>query len=502
MKENNHPSLWSFIILSLLLGFITLWVTQHNYLNDSALLRWSKLLTVLDSPEIHLEYIGLMHPHVPIYLLAPFYYIKELATPAAPYLLSVICGGLLLMIWNYHLQIKRFGPRSRLALITLTALNPVFLWSITTGSEKAFSLMLFYLFCFAVLRTLLQRDTRAIILLAGALCIYFFVDERAFFIVVAFIPLIPLIAPPQMLKDSTLSVFIIIALPVVLAIASWFYLNWIFQGDSNNFLTSPDSTFLGVRMSSGDSMWLIHYGGQFILSTLVALVTAIACFPSIIWYTYSVWRSSRLRRGIEVYFMVPVIATGLATSHFFISHPAEMLFLLTAGTMVGLLYLPRVQQRQKIIASSLLIVSNIASGVLFFWQPSHDMLQWRQAMMGITVTSAYETERQLGNWLSGERHPTLIDDRAAYRIIAARGDTKGLILSFTPEFKLALKRSIPDVKQIVVMNPANRRSYLDRITLRHPDLYQNGLPGYKVVYQRQDWKVYRKRPLQLSGRKL
>ncbi len=72
---------------------------------------------MLDASEVHLEYIGLMHPHVPIYLLAPFYYLPGLATPAAPYLLSVLCGGLLLAIWNYHLRLKRYGARSRALLL-------------------------------------------------------------------------------------------------------------------------------------------------------------------------------------------------------------------------------------------------------------------------------------------------------------------------------------------------------------------------------------------------
>lgn len=496
IQKNNRPSLRSFLILSLILGFISLWVTGHNYLNDSALLRWSKLLTILDAPEIHLEYIGLMHPHIPIYLLAPFYYIKGLATPAAPYLLSVLCGGLLLTIWNYHLQTKHYGRLTRFIFIALTTLNPLFLWSVTSGSEKALSLVMFYILCFSVLRTLLQRDTRAIILLAGALGIYFFVDERAFFIAVAFLPLIALIAPPKMLEDSALSVFLIITLPIVFAIASWFYLNWIFHGDASSFLTSPDSTFLGTRMSSGESAWLLRYGGTLFLSTLIALITAITCFPSIIWYTYNVWRSARLRRGLEVYFLIPVIATGLATSHYFISHAADMLFLLTAGTMIGLLYLPVLNRQKKIITATLLLVSNITSGALFYWQPSPDMLQWRQAVTGQTIRSVFEDERQLGLWLSREQRPTLIDDRAAYRIIAARGSTKDFVLSFTPEFKLALKRPFPVIEQIVVMNPAHQRAYLDRITQRYPDLYQHGMTGYKLVFQSGPWNVYRKISLQ------
>ena len=491
-QKSNWPSVRSLVLFSLLLGAFSLWVTGHNYLNDSALLRWAKLLTVLDSSDIHIDYIGLMHPHIPIYLLTPFYYLKGLATPAAPYLLSVVSGALLLALWNYHLRLKRYGILIRILLVTLAALNPLFLWAITSGSEKALSLLMYYLFCFAILRTLLHRDTRAIILLAGSLSIYFFIDERAIFLAIAFFPLIPLIAPKRMLDDSTLSVFILIALPIVLAIGSWFYLNWTFHGDARTFLTSPDSTFLGVRLVSGESLWLLNYGGTLLQSTIITLGIAFACFPSILWFTYTVWRSPRLRRGLEVYFLVPVIAVGLATSSFFIAHPAEILFLLTAGTMVGQLFLPRVQRRQKMITAVLLVLSNVVCGSLFYINPSPDMLQWRQAVTGKMLEPSYEAERELGDWLSSQTRTTMIDDRAGYRIIAARGNTHNLLLSFVPEFKMALKHSVPDVEQIVVLNPSHKRAYLDRITLRYPDLYHNGMPGYETVLQRGAWKVYRR----------
>jgi len=78
-------------------------------------------------------------------------------------------------------------------------------------------------------------------------------------------------------------------------------------------------------------------------------------------------------------------------------------------------------------------------------------------------------------------------------IIAARGDTKGLLLSYMPEFKLALQQADPGVAQILVINPAHWGASADRITQHYPDLYRKGLPGYSLVFQSGDWKVYRQR---------
>ncbi len=490
-RKISPASLWSFLTPTLLLGGLALWILGHQYLNDSALLRWTKLLSVLDASEVHLEYIGLMHPHVPIYLLSPFYYLPGLATPAAPYLLSVLCGGLLLAIWNYHLRLKRYGPQSRTLLIFLAAANPLFLWAVTNGSEMALSLLMYYLFCFAVLRTLLQRDSRAIIMLASALAGYFFVDERAFFLVVAFFPLIPMVAPPSMLRESPLSVFFVISLPVALAIASWFYLNWIFHGAARTFITALDSSFLGARLHSGESDWLLGFGGAWLLPTLAALLLAVASFPAMIWQAVVVWRSQRLRRGELVFFLVPVLAVGVASSSSFIEHLVEMLFLLNAGCMVGLLLLPRASQRQKMLAAGFLLLGDLSGGCLLFWYPSADMLQWREAVTGQDSAMNYPAERRVGDFLAVNRLPTLLDERAGYRIIAARGDTKGLLLSYMPEFKLALQQADPGVAQILVSNPAQRRAYLDGITQQYPDLFADGMPGYHLAYPGDDWRVYR-----------
>ena len=492
----SQVSLWSLLLPSLLLGGLAAWLLEHQYQNDSALLRWSTLLAVLDAGELHLEYIGLIHPPVPIYLLTPFYYLPGLATPASPYLLSVLCGGLLLAMWNYHLRLKRYEASLRVLLLGLTAANPLFLWVMTSGSEKALSLLMYYLFCFSILRTLLQRDSRAIIMLASSLAGYFFVDERTFFLTLAFLPVIPMVAPPNMLREAPLSVFFVISLPVVMAVASWFYLNWIFHGAARNFITAPDSSFLGKLLHSGEYPWLVNYGGDWLVPTLIALLLAMAAFPVLIWQVLVVWRSPRLHRGVLSFSLVPVLAVGVATNSYFLGHPMEMLFLLIAAAMVGLLLLPRPSQQQKTLAAGLLLLGDLTGGLLFYGQPSRDMLQWRLALSGQVSDEVYEEERNLGRFLASNRMPTLLDERAAYRILAARGDARDLVLSYTPEFKLALQRADPAVAQILVSNPHRNQNSRDAISEQYPELFLEGLPGYRLVYEGMDWRVYRRLEMQ------
>jgi len=481
-----------FLVTAALLGLATLWLLGHNYINDIALLRWSLVLTVFDTPEVRLENIGLMHPHVPVYALIPFYYSKILATPAAPYLVSVLSGALLLTIWNYQLKINRYSDGMRYLMVAVVMTNPLFLWVVTTGSGRALSLLCFFLICFAIMRTLLQRDTRGVILLAGSLGAYFFVDEKAFFVVIAAVPLLPLIASPKMLRESPLGVYVLILLPAVFSILSWFYLNWIFHGDAETFLTAPDSEFLAARLTSGESLWLLRYGGTLATASIIVVLSALAMFPALGWQLYAVWHTGRLRHGIGVYFLIPVVAAAIATAGFYLGHPAEMLFLLLAGVMLGMLVMPRNKLQQRQVAVALLLLGNLLTILLFYYQPSGDMRNWQQAMSGRQLEQQYAEELRLGRWLAVGDRATLIDERAGYRVIASRGGSGDLLLSHMPEFKFALKHDVPSVEQLVVMNPKHKEAYLDRVTQRYPRLFNDGMPGYARVYSGKQWAVFRR----------
>jgi hypothetical protein len=61
-----------------------------------------------------------------------------------------------------------------------------------------------------------------------------------------------------------------------------------------------------------------------------------------------------------------------------------------------------------------------------------------------------------------------------------------------PEFKLALQRADPAVAQIVVSDPRQRRADMDAVTQQYPELYRDGLPGYRLIFRSRDWYVYRR----------
>lgn len=491
-KIGARSSLAIFLIAAVAFSGIVLWLLHHQYGNDFALSRWAKVVEVLGAEQFRFEYLGLLYPHFPIYALIPFYHLPGLRDVAAPYLLSVLIGAGLLALWNQHLAQKGYGLGLRLLLIALVAVHPFFLWSMTTGSQNALSLVMFYLLYLAISRLIHEQDTRSFIALAVVLAVYFFVDERTSYLFIGLLPLIPLIVPRRMLAESITSVYVIIAAPLLIVMLSWAYLSWIFQDDAWVFLSSPASAFRGAFADAPYVPWLRLYGGTYLASLAAILVTAALAFPVLLWLLYHSARHALLLRATIVLFAHPIIAATLASANYFLAHPADMLFLFGAGYMAGTVLIPRESPKARAIMLVLLVAGCIGGWATFLMTPTADMDRWQQALRTRLPDSAYDADRELARWLDWSSAPTLIDDRLGYRAVAFRSDTSGLILPFSKEFKLALMQRPLTVPQVAVPDPRPGLGGQDLINQRFPELYQKGLPGYRLVYDHGHWRVYRR----------
>lgn len=497
MKDRNSmlPAVWIGFSVTVLLGLTTLWILSNGYFNDQALSRWTQISTILGASELRLESIGLLYPHLPIYLLIPFYYLPGMSTPLSSYLLSTLIAGLLLSIWYRHLRRNHFQPAMAAILVLLVAAHPVFLWAVSTGTEKSLSLLLFYLMCLACIRMQRIGDLRAIIMLGGILSLFFFVDERTAFLFIALLPLLPFLAPLRMLKTSIPSTFILITLPVTISVLAWIYLNWLFHGDPLHFMNSPESAFIGATQNANASPWLDAYGGQPFKAFWLSLGLLLLSTPVFAWMLWRLRGRMRLLISVAILGLHPLLAAAIATQLYFSEHPLDFVFLTLAAFMAAVMLLPRTRQQTAWLPVVWLLASWAGGWLALSVKPTIEMQAWQQAFSGVEQPVADASDQRVGLWLAQNREITLIDSRSGYRIIAARGDAEGMWLPFMHEFKLAERIYPSHVEQIVVANPLDPKGRHDRITSRFTDLYYFGQPGYRLVLDDPPWRVYRRSDL-------
>ena len=492
--QANSRLLALFVFLPILVGLsmATIWVIAHQYTNDIAYMNWARISAILSAPEVRLEDLGLIYPHIPLYQLIPFYYLPGLNSFDAPFFATVFVGSALLAVWFRHLQQRGYSLTISLVLLVTIVLHPQFLWAITSGTEKALSLFLFYLLCYSCVRMVHVGDVRAFIMLGCVMAIFFFVDQRTFYLFLALLPMIVLIAPQRMLKDSILSVYASISLPLLIALCSWMYLNWLITGDSLQFIHDEGSGFLGAKHKANEFQWLQLTGGQFFEPLVLASIYSLLSYPVLIWFLYKSYRHKLLLRGALVILLHPLIAIALATQYFFLNHPANITFLYSAGLMAFFILMPRLKKTDQKVVIVLLLLSNLSGWATFSWWSTDEMKNWQTALVGEMVEPNHLADKKLGKWLRDNPEQTMIDLRVGYRAVVERRSMDQLVLPFMKEFKVAVKKRDAQIEQIVVINPEHDEARRDRVSQHFNTLYLNGIAGYKRVYDQDYWRVYRR----------
>jgi len=484
-----------FLLFSVaLLGAGTVWLLSNDFHLDAATERWAQVLSALGASHVLLENLTFLTPHIPLYLLVPFYYIPGLDTGAAPYLVSLLAAGFLLYLWLRDMKEVETSRIRVLILLVLVMMHPAFLWAATSGDHIILSMIAFYLLYRAVQHVISEHDLHSYIMLAIVFLFLFFIDGSAIFIFVALLPLMVVVAPIRTLMVSPMSLYLIVGTPFAFAVGTWAYMNWIFEGSFLHFITNSDSAFLGGMLHINDYPWLKNYGGQFFRPLLVATGYMLVAYPVSVYLLLDTISNSYRFRATFVLLIHPLIAIAIATSQNYLTHPFQILTLISAGLMAELTYV-KMQTKREFFLLVLFMMVSVAGGWWLFAQTgTPQMQQWFRAMEGRTpvLTAEMDGDLQLGLWLKAHHEPTLIYERSAYKAIAARGDAKEFMLSFSSEFKTAMRERFPAATLIAVPDPITIRGKRDKINIRHPLLYDHGMKGFERVYDALGWRVYRR----------
>lgn len=319
-------------------------------------------------------------------------------------------------------------------------------------------------------------------------------DGSAIFIFVALLPLLVVIAPIRAVMVSPVGLYLIVGTPFAFAVGTWAYMNWIFEGDPLFFITNADSAFMGGMLHIQDFPWLQQYGGQFFMPLIAATGYMLVAYPVSVYLLLDTMDNSYRFRASFVLLLHPLIAIAIATSQYYLMHPFEILGLISAGVMAELTFIKMQSRREFFLLVIFMLISSVGGWWLFSQAGNPEMKHWMQALQGDThQDSSNDADLALGLWLKHNRQQTMLYDRGAYEVIAARGDAKGLVLSFSNEYKSNIRERIPDVAQLAVPDPMTVRGRRDKMNIRYPNLYDFGMKGFSLVYDHLGWRVYRKK---------
>lgn len=488
-KRKSHRVREFFLLATALFSVLMIWILSHDYQSEYTLRVWAKILAFSNN-DFRLEDSGILFPYVPFYLFWGVSKIPGLHTEYTSYLLCVLAAATVFAHWNTFLVKKGYRLKERLLFATLVISHPFTLWGITSGLNNALTFTVFYLFCFGIVRLVLLRDLHSILFLTAALASFFLTDDRVLYLVIVMIPFIPLVAPERMLNESLSSVFVILLTPFLLTIVSWMYLNWLFHNDPFMFMHAPDAMYNGVWQNSDQYSWLNQWGGEWLASIGYSLWLSLLATPATVWM---IWRNRKHYRVLHTapkLFLMPAFATVIGTVGFALFHAVDVLYLQTGVFMTALLLLPRLRGGSLKILLALLLVGNLGGWWILHQSDAPQISNWKSRLTH--TVSADNSDVHLAKFLNEQPYSTLIDERAGYRVIAAKGNVDHLVLPFRVEVKIVDKYFLNTIDQFATINPQHRRSVVDAVGNRYEGLYWGGLEGYHLVYDDRQWRVYRR----------
>jgi hypothetical protein len=190
-----------FVLLGAALSAVAVWLIGNGFADDRALSLWAKILMVRDAGDARLEYLGVVYPHLPTYCLLVLRMLPGLDSPFLPYLFSslLVAGVIAWWAWSLAPSVPSMILAAALGLVLV---HPFTLWTATTSPQLALGFAFFYLLLRQIAR-LQEDDSPQVYLRIGVLlALMFFADERASYLALALLLLLPAVAPADLLRRA------------------------------------------------------------------------------------------------------------------------------------------------------------------------------------------------------------------------------------------------------------------------------------------------------------
>lgn len=477
-----------FAAIFLALGGLVTHLALHGFVDMAGLRRTAEALTILQADRATPGGLALAYPQLPVYGMAA----SSLLPGLKPLYLDQIMACLLVaaVAADWLVRLDAAARHRGWALVIAVAMlaNPLLLWSATAGLAWGFAL--FYLLIRAIIQLARAMDVQSQIAVGFCFALFALSDTRLPYLLPILIPVLIAVGDPRMVARAPGSFLAVLLFPMAAAMFGFLYVNTIFDRGPLAFLDAASAPLRGAYGRILEMPWLVDHGGEILSPLALSGAMVLLCFPALLQAGWML-RRQRLVLGPALLCLLAVpVGAAIGTFFFYPEHPA--LFVALAAAPLLVLIPPLVERtRGRLLLLALLLAGDAGSWLALGWQPSPEMTGWTAAVRRAGPDPLAQ-DRMMAGFLDLEATDTLLDERSAAAIIALRGNAADLLTSRSDAFKLAMLARRLDVPQVAVPNPAGSVGAIDRVNQNFSTLYAAGWPGYRLVFDRGGWRVYRR----------
>lgn len=479
------------VTLIMLIAFVAVFmvsrgVTMAGLIPDDAVTLWANAITAGDG-EMPIGRIVAAYPTVPFLATSLLEFITPLGTPA-PVLLTASVLAILAGAWL--VLFRRAGlPLIAAALAALLiALHPAMLRAAIVGPADMILAAFLCLLAGALFDLRARSAAPEVMAVALALLGLAFSHPMGAALACAATPLLVFAVRPEMLASSAFNLVIALVFPTVFCVGAFVYMSWVFPGSGWSFLVAP---------AEGLATWTVGFSQIFgrgltgslgldaAITAAIALVFAAPLVPVAISWIY---RRRPLLAPTLVVVLMMVAAVWIAVTTGVFGDPAAVAVIPPILAAVMITRVPAVRERLATVL--MLLALGWFGGIIGF-----AIVDPRGATNVVVALEGRGVDQErlaaigLGKATVG-REGVLVDTFNAPAIVLGRGRARGLLSPSDEAFTLAALFSRIESPFVAVPDPQVGIGVQDRLNKAFPLLYRRGAPGYRLVYDKANWRLF------------
>jgi hypothetical protein len=460
--------------------------TKVGLVSDDAITLWVSAI-MAGNGEMQIGHIIAAYPTIPFLATSALEFVTPLGTPT-PVLLTAGLLALLAGAWLTSFRRVGLPLLAAVAVALLLALHPALLRAAIGGPAVMFFAAFLSLLGVALYDLRARSGAPEVMAVALALLGLTFSHPMGAAIACAAVPFLVFAVRPEMLANRVFNVVIALVFPTAFCVGAFVYMSWVFPGSGWSFLVAPAE---GIATWAAACSQIFGRGltGSLGLDAIIAsafgLVLAAPLVPvAIIW----VYRRRPLTTPALVVVAMTLAAVGLAVTTGLFGDPATVAVTSPILAAIITARVPVVRERLAIVLT-LLVVGWLGGLVGLAIIDPHGAMNVRSAFEGRSVDVERVAAMSLGSATAGHSG-ILVDTFNAPAIVLGRGGTRGLLSPSAEEFTLDVLFSRIDTPFVAVPDPQIGIGAQDRLNKAFPLLYRRGAPGYRLIYENANWKLF------------
>ncbi|MCA0961752.1 hypothetical protein [Salipiger bermudensis] len=458
-------ALWLLVSAAMLLPIA--WVEGHGFLSSATIQMWAKAIVLTDGPAVF-RATDAFFPPLPFAIVLVMQWLSGGTGIPLPHVLSAAVGGLLAVAWYHNLLNRAAYDRVSAALVVLLLLlNPIFLRALSDGPSMMFLILGAWLFFRGLVNIRLFGTAPDMMKVGLALLIATMSHELGVLFALATLPALVLAARPSLMMVSPWGYLVSMFFPVVAAVLSLFFISAVLKTD-----------FFAVQMLSPDIAWAD--------ATFVAILCLLPVPLMVI-----------LRLLPQARFSMPLAGIVLTLAGMALLnrvYPVQPDPVLVAAPALGAIpvaarWWPRSALR-ALPLTALLLVSAALGGWAMGALGGPESRAWLQAARGGTVTNPVQEAAPVAAFLR-DREQVFADVERHPDLVAALGHARNFIAAGDPAYDRVLFGGRPAGEFVVVGVDENAPVVRDRLLRALPRLKNNKDSRFDLVYNSENWMVYR-----------